>query len=147
MFPKDVHYTPTHEWIRLENDLATLGITKYAAEQLSDITYIELPSVGDDLAAEAVFGTIESVKAAADLICPVDGKVVEVNEAAVQNPDLVSEDSYDDGWLIRLKLSDPGQLSELMTAEAYEVFVQAESGEEEEKEPGEEEEEDVEGLP
>lgn len=141
MFPKDVRYTTTHEWVRLEDDVVTLGITRYAADQLSDITYVELPSVGDELTAEAVFGTIESVKAAADLICPIDGEVTEVNEPIAENPELISDDPYDDGWLVKLKPNDISQLDELMTAAAYEVFVQAESGEESEEV---EEEEDME---
>jgi glycine cleavage system H protein len=146
MFPKDLRYTTTHEWVRLENNIATIGITKYAADQLSDITYVELPSVGDELLAEAVFGTIESVKAAEDLICPIDGKVVEINKAVVENPELVSEDPYEDAWLVRVKASDSSQIDELMTAEAYQVFVQAEAGEQETEpvENEEEKEEDVE---
>jgi glycine cleavage system H protein len=139
MFPKDVRYTTTHEWVRLENDVATIGITKYAADQLSDITYVELPSVGDELLADGVFGTIESVKAAEDLICPIDGEVVEVNKAVAENPELISEDPYEDAWLIRVKASDPSQIDEMMTAEAYQVFVQAEAGEQE-TEPVENEE-------
>jgi len=140
MFPHDIRYTTTHEWVRLENNIATIGITKYAADQLSDITYIELPSVGEEFVAEMAFGTIESVKAAEDLICPIDGEVVEANKAVVENPELVSEDPYEDGWLIRVRASDPSQVDELMTAEAYQVFVQAEAGEQE-TEPAEEEEE------
>jgi glycine cleavage system H protein len=141
MFPLDIRYTTTHEWVRLENNIATIGITKYAADQLSDITYIELPSVGDELVVEMAFGTIESVKAAEDLISPIDGEVVEANKAVVDNPELVSEDPYEDAWLIRAKASDLSQIDELMTAQAYQVFVQAEAGEPE-TEPAEEAEEE-----
>ncbi len=142
MFPKDVRYTQTHEWVRLEGTIATVGITKYAAEQLSDLTYVELPDVGDELGAETALGAIESVKAAADLICPIDGKVVEVNPAVVENPEVISEDPYEDGWLVKLQATEPAQIDELMTAEAYQEFVLAEAGDEEEEE--EEEEEEVE---
>jgi len=144
MFPTDILYTTTHELVRLEDGVATVGITNYAADQLSDITYVELPSVGDELAAETVLGTIESVKAAADLICPVDGQVIEVNETIVENPDLIGEDPYDDGWLVKLKSSDASQMEELMTAEDYQAFVEAESGEEEEE--GEDSEEEMEDI-
>jgi glycine cleavage system H protein len=150
MFPKDIKYTETHEWVRLDDDVATIGITSYAVEQLSDITYIELPTVGDDLVAETAFGTIESVKATADLLSPVDGKVLEVNHHIVENPDILTEDAYDDGWLIRVKVSDKEQLAELMAAPAYELFVKSEAAaveeeeEEEEKEEEEEEEEEAE---
>ncbi len=141
MFPKDVRYTQTHEWVRLEGKVATVGITKYAAEQLSDLTYVELPAVGDELGAETALGAIESVKAAADLICPIDGKVLEVNQAVVENPDVISEDPYEDGWLVKLQATEPAQIDELMTSEAYQEFILAEAGDEEEEE--EEEEEDV----
>ena len=143
-FPKDARYTQTHQWVRLENDIATIGITKYAADQLSDLTYVELPDVGEDLGADSVLGTIESVKAAADLICPIDGKIVEVNDAVVKNPEAISEDPYDDGWLVKLKPSDLSQVNELMTSEQYQEFVLAEAGEEEEDE--EEEEEEIEDV-
>jgi len=138
MFPQDCRYTPTHEWVRMEEELAVVGLTAYAGQQLSDVTYIELPAVGDDLAAEAVLGTVESVKAAADLLCPIDGEVVEVNEAIVDNPEPIGSDPYDDGWLIKLKPEDVSQLDSLMTAEEYQVLLQAET-EEEGEEPAEEE--------
>ena len=144
MFPTDIRYTTTHEWVRLEDDVATIGITKYAADQLSDITYVELPSAGDELAAGTVLGTIESVKAAADLICPVDGQVIEVNETILENPDLIGEDPYDDGWLVKLKSSDVSQIDELMATEDYQAFVEVESGEEEEE--GEDSEKDGEDI-
>ena len=141
MFPKDVRYTTTHEWVRLEDNVATVGITKYAADQLSDLTYVELPDVGEDLTAEMIMGTIESVKAAADLMSPIDGRVLEVNGAVAQSPELISEDPYDDGWLIKIKPTDASQLDEMMTSEAYQLFVQAEAGEEEEEKEEEKEEE------
>ena len=140
MFPKDVRYTQTHEWVRYENGIVTVGITKYAADQLSDLTYIELPDVGEELVAETMLGTIESVKAAADLLCPVDGKIIEVNEAVIANPETISEDPYDDGWLVKMKPSEPSQVDELLTADAYQEFILAEEGEEE---PDEEEEEEA----
>ncbi len=141
MFPKDVRYTQTHEWVRLEDGIATIGITKFAADQLSDLTYVELPDVGEDIVAEGLLGTIESVKAAADLICPIDGKVIEVNKVVVDNPEAISEDPYDDGWLVKMKPGDASQVEELLTSEAYQEFILAEAGEED---PDEEEEEAVE---
>jgi len=131
MFPPDNRYAPTHEWVRLEGDLAVIGITAYAAQQLSDITYIELPSVGEDLAAESVFATVESVKTAADLTCPIDGEVVEANDAIVENPEPIGTDPYDDGWLIKVRPADVSQMEHLMTAEEYQVLLQADEDEEE----------------
>lgn len=145
MFPKDVRYTQTHEWIRLEGKVAVIGITSYAADQLSDLTYVELPDVGDELGAETMLGTIESVKAAADLICPIDGKVVEVNRAVVESPEIIGADPYEEGWLVKIVPTEPAQMDELMTAEAYQEFILAEAGddeEEEEEEEVDEEEED-----
>ena len=146
IFPQDCRYTPTHEWVRLEDDLAVVGLTDYAAQQLSDITYIELPDVGEDLAAEAVLGTVESVKAAADLLSPIDGEVIEVNEAIVDNPEPIGRDPYDDGWLVKLKPLDPSQIEGLLTVEEYQVLLQAEVEEEEEEEEEPEEEEEHEDL-
>ena len=147
MLPKDVRYTSTHEWVRLEDGEATVGITRYAANQLSDINYVELPSVGDSLAAETSLGSIESTETGVDLLSPIDGKVIEINGAVLETPELIAEDPYDDGWLIRLKPADPSQLDELMTADEYQIFVQAEAGEdleeEEEAEVDEEEEKEV----
>ena len=132
MFPKDRRYTTTHEWVRLEDDVAVVGITGYAAEQLGDITYIELPAAEDDLLRVTVLGTIETVKAVVEVISPIDGKVVEVNDAAVDDPDLITEHPYDDGWLVKLSPTNTSQLADLMTAEEYEVSVGAESGKQEE---------------
>lgn len=139
MFPKDIRYTITHEWIRLEDDVATIGMTQYATDRLSDISYVELSSSGDELSAEMVLGTLESTTDTVDLLSPIDGEVVEVNDSVVDNPELIAADPYDDGWLIRLKPSDASQLKDLMTAEEYQVFVQAEVGEEAEEEEKEEE--------
>ena len=130
MFPKDLHYTETHEWVRLENEVATVGITRHAADQLGDITYVELPKAGESVAAESASGTIESVKATSDLIAPLDGKIVEVNDVIEDSPEVLSEEPYDDGWLIRLKPGDPSQLEHLMEADAYALFVKSEAGEE-----------------
>ena len=131
MFPEELRYTATHEWVRLEEDIATVGITAHAAELLGDVTYVELPEVGRELAKEEVLGTVESVKAAADLISPIGGVVVEVNDAVVENPDLIGEGPYDVGWLVKLTPSDVSQLQSLMTAQAYQAHVQTESGERE----------------
>jgi len=145
MYPPDNRYAPTHEWVRLEDDVAVIGISSYAAGQLSDITYIELPAIGEDLSAEGVFGTVESVKAAADLVCPIDGEVVEVNEAIVENPEPIGTDPYDDGWLIKVRPADVSQLENLMTAEEYQVLLQDED-EDEEEVKGVEEDEDLDDV-
>lgn len=130
-FPKDRCYTATHEWVQLEDDIATVGITGYAAELLSDITYIELPAVGDNLAQTAILGTIETVKAVVEVISPISGAVVEVNDVATGNPDLIGESPYDRGWLVKVTPSDASQFESLMTAEQYQTQVQTESGEQE----------------
>jgi glycine cleavage system H protein len=130
----------------MEGNLAVIGLTGYAAQQLSDITYVELPAIGEDLAAESVFGTVESVKAAADLVCPIDGEVVEVNDVIAENPEPIGTDPYDDGWLIKVKPTDLAQLEHLMTAEEYQVLLQDEDEEEEEAAPEEEEDLDDENL-
>ena len=129
MFPKNIRYTETHEWIRLEEDVVTVGITSHAAEELGDITYVELPGVGEAVTAESAFGTIESVKATSDILAPVDGEVVEVNDALEDDPQLLCEEPYDDGWLVRLKLRDPSQIEDLMDASAYVLYVKSEAGE------------------
>jgi glycine cleavage system H protein len=119
----NLRFTQTHEWVRLEGDLVTIGITEYAVEQLGDVVYIELPKVGVQLNAGDVFGDIESVKAVSDLYAPVSGEVVEVNEELQQQPELVNAEPLGAGWMIRLRPSDPSQLERLMTREQYQHYI------------------------
>jgi glycine cleavage system H protein len=119
MDPKTLRYATTHEWAHLEGDRCTVGITKFAVEQLTDIVYIELPDVGDHVFAGESFGEIESVKAVSDLYAPVNGEVVEVNEKLLNDPTAVTEDPYGKGWLIRVKVEPQTTLDHLLTAEQY----------------------------
>lgn len=112
-------YTDEHEWLRLEGDVATVGITDHAAGQLGDLVFIELPKVGVTLTKGAAAAVVESVKAASDVYAPVDGEVIEVNEAAVSSPESVGTDPQGEGWLYRVRLSDPSQLDGLMDEAAY----------------------------
>ena len=120
---KDGRYTRTHEWVRLEDTVAVSGITDYAQEQLSDIVYVELPSVGEHFGQGEVYGVVESVKAASDCYMPVAGTIVAVNEALADSPQTVNEDPYRGGWFIRFTPDDPKDIERLMNAESYEEFV------------------------
>ena len=119
MEPRDCRYTEEHEWVKLDGDLARVGITNYAQEQLGDIVYVELPQPGDGLTQFEPFGIIESVKAASDLYAPIGGEVVAVNEELVDKPELVNEDPYGKGWLLQVDPEDEAQIDRLMTAEQY----------------------------
>ena len=120
----DLHYTETDEWLRVEGEFAFVGVTDYAQDQLSDIVYVELPSVGDSFAQGETFGVIESVKAAADMHMPASGEVVEVNSALEDTPEIVNEDPYGT-WFIKIRLSDAGALKGLMDAAAYKANIAA----------------------
>lgn len=117
--PQDLRYTTTHEWVRQSGDTATIGISDYAQTELGDITFIELPEIGDTISRQQPFGVVESVKAASDVYAPVDGEVVERNEAAIAAPELVNSSPYDQAWLIKVRLADPDQVNELLDAVAY----------------------------
>ena len=120
---KKLRYSPTHEWVSLEGDVATVGITKFAVDQLTDLILIELPPVGTRIAAGKSFGEIESVKAVSDLYAPVGGEVVEVNADVAGNVQLLAEDPYERGWLIKVRVDDPSAASGLMDLDAYEKKV------------------------
>ena len=122
-FPNDVKYTKEHEWIRLEGDVAYVGITDYAQEQLGDIVFVDIPTVGETLAADEVFGTIEGVKTISDLFLPVAGEVLEQNEALEEQPELVNKDPYGEGWLIKIKPAADADLGRLLDAEAYKALI------------------------
>lgn len=118
-YPEGLRYTKDHEWCRVEGEAATIGITWHAQDALGDIVFVELPKVGEMLKAGDVFGTVESVKAVSELFAPVSGKVVERNEQVVEAPEGLNEDCYDDGWMIRVELSDPSELDGLMSSSDY----------------------------
>jgi len=120
---KTLRFTPTHEWVHLQGNEATIGISKFAVEQLTDLIMIELPEVGTRLAGGKSFGEIESVKAVSDLYAPISGVVIAVNEDVAANVQLLAEDPYDKGWLIKIKASQPSEMSELMDLDAYEARV------------------------
>jgi len=124
---KTLRYSPTHEWVLLQGSVATVGITRFAVDQLTDLIMIELPIVGTRLAPGRTFGEIESVKAVSDLYAPVGGEVIEVNDAVAANVQLLAEDPYDRGWLIKVKVDQPADTSELMDLDSYEAKV-AEEG-------------------
>ncbi|MBV8516810.1 MAG: glycine cleavage system protein GcvH [Acidobacteria bacterium] len=126
--PEDNKYAKSHEYAHAESDVATIGITDYAQAQLGDVVFVELPQVGTQLDANEELGSIESVKAVSELFAPVSGEVVEINEALNDNPALVNTDPYGDGWMIRIRMSDPTELDELMNAEEYEEYIEKEEG-------------------
>jgi glycine cleavage system H protein len=117
--PENRRYTKTHEWVLVEGDIATLGLTDHAQQELGDITYLELPEAGDAVASGEAFGVVESVKAASDVYSPIDGEVVERNDDAVDGPELINQSPYDNAWLIKVKMTDPSQLDGLMDPAAY----------------------------
>jgi len=121
-------YTESHDWIRVEGDEAIVGITDYAQNELSDIVYVELAEPGDSFEKGEAYGTVESVKAAADCYLPVGGEVVTMNETLEDSPELVNSDPFGDGWFVRIKIADPADLDGLMDAEAYKAFCEAEGG-------------------
>ena len=122
-FPDNLRYTKDHEWVRLEGDTATVGITEFAQSELGDIVYIDIDSVGKSFEAEAVFGTVEAVKTVSDLFLPLSGTINEVNPALANQPDLVNTDPYGKGWMIKMTVSDIDHYEKLMTSEAYEKLI------------------------
>ncbi len=126
MNPEELHYTQSHEWVRIDGDVGTIGITDYAQKELGEIVYLEMPEVGHVFNADEEFGTVESVKAVSELFTPLSGEIVEVNKAAIAEPGIVNDDPFGDGWLIKMKLSTDEEVGKLMSAEAYSAYVQAE---------------------
>jgi glycine cleavage system H protein len=125
MVPTDLRYSSDHEWVRLDGNLATVGITAYAADQLGDVVFVELPDVGRDLKQFATFGVVESVKAVSDLFSPIGGEVAEANDRLVAEPELVNSDPYGDGWMLRIKVADTAQIDELLDPVAYDALIAA----------------------
>ena len=122
-FPDNLRYTKDHEWVKLDGDIATVGITEFAQHELGDIVYVEIESVDKDLEAGAVFGTVEAVKTVSDLYLPLNGTVTEVNPKLGSSPELVNTDPYGDGWMVKLKLRNPEDIETLMDATAYQNLV------------------------
>ena len=122
-FPENLRYTKDHEWIRLEGDIATIGITDFAQKELGDIVYVEVETIGKTLAAETVFGTVEAVKTVSDLYLPVAGTIKELNPALASSPELVNTDPYNSGWMIKMKVDNPSEVDGLLDAAGYEAVV------------------------
>ncbi|TVR72867.1 MAG: glycine cleavage system protein GcvH [Sphaerobacteraceae bacterium] len=123
-----LHYTKSHEWVKVDGDTVTMGVTDFAQSELGDITYLELPEAGDSVSKSEPLGVIESVKAASDIYSPVSGEIVEANDQAIDAPESVNSSPYDDAWLVKIKLSDSSELDELMDSATYEKFVEEEGG-------------------
>ena len=127
--PEDLNYTKDHEWVRVKENLATVGITDHAQNQVGDVVYVELPKVGDKFEASEPFGSVESVKAVSEVYMPLAGAVVEVNESLNDSPEQVNEDPYGEGWMIRIKIDNPSQVDALLTAIEYEDYIKEETAE------------------
>jgi len=117
--PNDLKYTKDHEWVKIEDGIATVGVTDFAQGELGDIVYVEVETVDEELDREEVFGTVEAVKTVSDLFMPISGEVVEFNESLESNPEKVNEDPYGEGWMIKIKISNPSELEDLLSAEDY----------------------------
>ena len=128
MTPEDSRYAKSHEYVHLDGDVGTIGITDYAQKELGDVVFVELPQPGTQIEADNEMGSIESVKAVSELFAPVSGEVVEVNELLRDKPELVNTDPYGDGWMIRIQVKDATEIDELMTAEEYDEYLEKESG-------------------
>src|SRR5229473_1006717 len=146
-FPKNLRYTREHEWVLIEGNQATVGITDYAQHELGEVVFVELPKVGDSVTKDEPFGVVESVKAASDVYAPVSGEVTEINDDLVATPELINDDPYGDAWLIRVEMSDPAEVEQLMSATEYKQYVEeeGEADEDEEEEDEEESEEEEDG--
>ena len=125
-YPEELKYTEEHEWVLVEDDVATVGITDFAQDALGDVVFVELPEDGTTIEAGKSFGVVESVKAVSDIYAPVSGEIVEVNEELPDTPELVNTSPYEDGWMVKIKLSDPSELDDLMDADGYKAFVEEE---------------------
>lgn len=122
-FPEELKYSREHEWALVEGKVATIGITDFAQDKLGDIVFVELPAVGDKVIKDEAMGVVESVKAVSDVYSPVSGTVIEINDDLPDSPDMINEDPYGDGWIVKIQMSDPTDLEDLLDSEAYEVFV------------------------
>jgi glycine cleavage system H protein len=127
MYPKENLYSTDHEWISVQDNIATIGITDYAQHELGDVVFVDLPEVGDTFEANEPFGSVESVKAVSEIFCPVSGEVIEINSTLVANPELVNESPHERAWMIKIRIANSEELNELMSAEAYEEYLQEQS--------------------
>jgi glycine cleavage system H protein len=127
MYPQDLRYSNDHEWIRVQGDRGTIGVTDYAQKQLGDVVYVDLPAVGRKLAAGETFGSVESVKAVSELFSPVTGEVLEVNPALSGKPEMINKDPYGEAWMVVVQLANPAQAAALMDAAQYEAHVASEA--------------------
>ena len=121
--PKDLKYTKDHEWIKIDGEIATIGITDFAQGELGDIVYVEVDTIDETLEKEEVFGTVEAVKTVSDLFMPISGKIIEFNESLEANPEKVNEDPYNEGWMIKLKVSDRSEVADLLSPSDYETSI------------------------
>jgi len=145
-FPDGLKYSKEHEWVLVEDGVASIGITDFAQDELGDIVYVELPEVGEKITKDDPFGSVESVKAVSDLFAPISGTVIEVNDSLPDSPEIVNEDPYGDGWMIKVQMSDKDELKDLLGPEEYAEFIKQQKDEDEDEgeEDDEEEEEDEE---
>jgi glycine cleavage system H protein len=127
--PEDLKYTREHEWVSLDGTVATIGITDHAQEQLGDVVFVELPAVGDRIEKSDAFGVVESTKAVSDVYAPLSGEVTEVNDDLPDNPELINEDPYGDGWMVKVAIGDKADLDDLMTADEYRQFIEESTAE------------------
>ena len=129
MFPEDLKYMESHEWARREDDIVVVGVTDYAQGEIQDVVYGEMPEVGTIVEQKKGLGVIESVKAAFDLYAPVSGEIIEINEELEDTPELVNEDAYGSGWMVKIRMSNPGELDNIMSANEYQELIEAEGNE------------------
>lgn len=123
-FPEELLYTEEHEWVLVEDDIITIGITDFAQDSLGDVVFVELPEVGVEVVAGKAFGVVESVKAVSDVYAPVSGEVVEANEELPETPEVINTSPYEDGWMIKVRITDRSELDDLMDSDAYQAFVE-----------------------
>ncbi|MBI2962923.1 MAG: glycine cleavage system protein GcvH [Deltaproteobacteria bacterium] len=142
-FPKKLRYTREHEWVLVEGNQATVGVTDFAQHELGEVVFVELPKVGDPVTKDEPFGVVESVKAASDVYAPVSGEVTEANDDLVSTPELINDDPYGDAWLIRVEMSDQSELEHLMSAQEYKEYVEEEGEAEESDEEEDDDDEDI----
>lgn len=125
-FPEDLKYTKEHEWIRLKDNVAVVGITDYAQEQLGEVVFVELPDEGEEITKDDSFGVVESVKSVSDIYAPVSGRVIDVNDPILDNPETLNEEPYGEGWLIKVEISNPKEIEDLMSATHYQAYIKEE---------------------
>jgi glycine cleavage system H protein len=126
-FPEDLKFSKEHEWVRVSGNIATIGVSDFAQDQLGEVVFVELPDEGEEFEKDDAFGVIESVKSVNDIYAPLTGKIVEVNDPVVDSPEIVNEDPYGEGWLVKIEISDLKELGELMSAKDYEAYIKEES--------------------